>query len=90
MVERVADRVGGEFPRQIEMGDLSARMYAGVRPAGARDRHAFARKALNRGFQRRLHRGAVVLPLPAGERPAVIFDCQAVARHHPSRRHSVS
>ena len=63
------------------MRDLRQRMHAGVGAAGAMNTNLLAADRLDRVFQRALHRGAIVLDLPAAERRAVIFDGEFVAGH---------
>src|SRR4030088_1960507 len=65
----------------IAMRDLRQRMHAGVGAARAMHAYMLAQDRLDRGFQRALYGGAIVLDLPAAERPTVIFDCQLVAGH---------
>src|SRR5262249_3783318 len=66
---------------KIHMADLGERVHAGV--GAPRPLHAYPLSAecLDRGRQHALHRGTVILDLPAHERPAVIFDGELVARH---------
>ena len=80
-VDRVAHRVGGVFLRKVEMRNLAERVDAGVGAAGALHGGFLAAERLDRLGQRALHRRRVVLPLPAGERRAVVFDGDLVARH---------
>ena len=63
------------------MTDLTERMHAGVGAAGAVHHHLLAAERLDGGGQHALHARAIVLNLPADERPPVIFDDQLVARH---------
>src|SRR5580704_3186561 len=63
------------------MGDLAARVHAGIGPAGTLHQSFLARERLDRRGQRTLHREATGLDLPAGKRRAVIFDGEFVARH---------
>ena len=53
----------------------------GVGAAGGRERRSLAGHRCERFLERLLDRRAVVLPLPAHERAAVIFDRQAPAGH---------
>ena len=81
-VERVAQPILAPVARQIDMGDLTQRMHAGVGAAGAMD--DAPRAALERGdrlLEPLLHRHPVLLPLPADERAAVIFDGEREAGH---------
>src|ERR1700761_9248510 len=69
----------------VAMGDLRQRMHAGVGTARAMDANLLAADRLHGCLQRTLHRGAIVLDLPAAERRAVIFDDEFVAGHQVSR-----
>src|SRR5260370_12929895 len=69
----------------MAMRDLRQRMHAGVGAPRAVDANLLAADRLDRIFQRALHRGTVVLDLPATERRAVIFDDEFVAGHQLSR-----
>ncbi len=80
MIQRVAHLAGLEVLFQVEMRHLAQRMDAGIGAARAGDGDALAGKFFDRVFQRALHRGAIVLALPADKRPAVIFQGQAIAR----------
>ena len=73
-VERIAHRVGVPVLGEIDMRHLAERMHAGIGAAGALHRDRLAAEGLDRRGQRALHRSAVGLDLPAGERRAVIFD----------------
>ncbi len=68
-VQRVAHRVFIPVLGEIDMADLA--LHAHLLPA----------ECLDCGRQHALHRGTVVLDLPAHERSAVIFDGELVARH---------
>src|SRR5262245_6521937 len=63
------------------MGDLADRMHARIGAAGAMDRDALAAEGGDRLGQHALHGRSALLDLPAGERRAVVFDDQLVARH---------
>ena len=76
VVQPVADRPLGQVLFQVEMGDLSQRVYARIRTAGAMDAYGLAGQTLDRLFQVLLDGRAVVLPLPADEVAAVILDGQ--------------
>ena len=65
----------------IDMRGHRQRMHARIGPPGGVERHLLMRDRPDRLLDRLLHRGAVRLPLPAHERPAVIFDGQAEAGH---------
>src|SRR6202048_1675133 len=69
----------------IAMRDLRDRMHAGVGAARAVNANLLAADRLDRIFDRALHRGAIVLDLPAAIRRAVIFDDEFVAGHQLSR-----
>src|SRR5260370_24675809 len=69
----------------MAMRDLRQRMHAGVGAPRAVDANLLAADRLDRIFQRALHRGTVVLDLPATERRAVIFDDEFVAGHQLTR-----
>ena len=73
-IQAVAKPARHKMLCNIAMRDLPQRMHAGVGAARAMDANLLAADRLDRGFQRALHRGAIVLDLPAAERRAVIFD----------------
>src|ERR1700687_3116177 len=92
-VQAIAKTAGWKMLFDIAMRHLRQRMHAGVCAAGAVNANLLAADRLDRGFQRTLHRGAVVLDLPAAERCTVIFDDEFIAghfdpvsRHHPRKR----
>jgi hypothetical protein len=66
------------------MHDLAQRMHAGIGAAGGDALHGLAAEFVDRLLQRLLHRRAVLLPLPADEGAAVIFEDELVARHAAS------
>ena len=80
-VQGVAHRVFLPLLGEIEMTDLPERMHAGVGAPGAVHAHLLPAERLDRGCQHALHGGAVVLDLPADERPAVILDGELVTGH---------
>ena len=80
-VQGVAHRVFLPLFGEIEVTDLAERMYAGVGAPCAVHAHLFPAKRFDRGCQHALHRGAIVLNLPADERPAVVLDRELVAGH---------
>src|ERR1700704_738419 len=80
-VQAVAKASRHKMFRDIAMRDLPQRVHAGVGAAGAVNANVLAADRLDRGFQRALHRGAIILDLPAAERRAVIFDSEFVAGH---------
>src|ERR1700742_732013 len=71
--------------RNVAMGDLRQRVHAGVSATRTMNANLLATDRLHGCLQRALHRGAVVLDLPAAERRAVIFDDEFIARHQLSR-----
>src|SRR5262245_6125215 len=83
-VQRVAHDVGGELLDEIEMRDLSACVHAGIGTSRTGERHALLRELEYGILQRGLNGRSVLLTLPAGKRPAVIFDHELVARHQES------
>src|SRR5258706_7026289 len=97
-VQAVAKASGHKMFRNIALRDVPERVHAGVGAAGAVNANRLAADRLDRGLQRALHRGTVVLDLPAAERRAVIFDGEFIAghidpvrsseeeRHHPRKR----
>ena len=80
-IQAVAKSSRHKMLGNIAMRDLRQRMHAGIGAARAMDANLLAADRLDRGFQRALHRGAIVLELPAAERRAVIFDDEFVAGH---------
>ena len=78
-IDRIAHRVGVPFFAQIDMRHLAERVHAGIGASGAGNRDALAGKGRDRIGEDALHRGAVVLRLPADEGRAVIFDGELVA-----------
>src|SRR5581483_5504904 len=84
-VERVPHRLDRPLPREVDMRDLAEGMDAGIGTTGAVERDGLAGEGGGRRLQRALHGRLAVLPLPAGERRAVIFQRQLVARHQPNR-----
>ena len=63
------------------MGDLTERMHAGVGPPRPARDCVLAGEGLDRLGEAPLHRGAVLLHLPADEGRAVIFEDELVAGH---------
>ena len=80
-VQPLAQAVRRQRLRDVDMRGHGQRMDAGVGAAGGVDRCLLAGHPLQRFLERLLDRRAMVLPLPAHERPAVIFDRQAPAGH---------
>src|ERR1035437_5238397 len=80
-IQAVAEAARHKMSGNVAMRDLAQRMHTGVGAARTMNANVLAADRLDRGFQRALHRGAIVLYLPAAERRAVIFDCQLVAGH---------
>ena len=73
---------------KVDMRNLPPRMHAGVRAPGAVSGHACAVHREQSALQNLLHRKAVLLPLPADERRAVIFEDKLKTRHSkPGRTH---
>ena len=65
MIEGITHLVGRKILFQVEMRHLALGMDAGIGAARACDGDAQAGEFLDRVFQRALHRGAIVLALPA-------------------------
>src|SRR5215831_78822 len=61
-------------------------MNTGVRSPRAVNAHSSATDSLKRALEMILHRIAMRLALPAGERRAVVSDDQFQSAHHDSRR----
>ena len=76
VIQPVADCPFGEVLFQVEVGDLSQSVYAGIRTPRAMDAYCFTSQPLHRFFQALLDGRAVVLPLPANKFAAVILDGQ--------------
>src|SRR5579872_914261 len=81
-VQSIAKPARHKMLGYIAMRDLAQRMHAGVGAPRPVDANLFAADRFDGGFQRALHRGAVLLNLPARERRAVIFDDEFVAGHY--------
>ena len=79
-VQRADEALGRPVAGEVEMGDLTECVDPGVGPAGGNDRHGLAGAGQDGGLDGGLDGGGVALALPALERPAVIFEQQAVAR----------
>src|SRR5437763_682174 len=80
-IDRPAHHVRIPVALEIEMSALALGMDAGIRASGAMDGRTFAAEGAGRRLDRRLHAWAIGLRLPADERPAIIFDDEAIARH---------
>src|SRR5712672_28813 len=80
-VQAVAKTARRKMLFDVAMRDLRQRMHAGVGAARAVNANMLAADRLDRVFHRTLHRGAIVLDLPAAERRAVIFDNEFVTGH---------
>ena len=80
-VEAVAQAVRGERLGDVDVRGHGERMDPGVGAAGGGERRSLAGHPRECLFQRLLDRRAMVLPLPAHERPAVIFDREPPAGH---------
>jgi hypothetical protein len=75
VVERVAQGVGSERRRDLEMGDLQEGMDAGVRAARAVELEvAAAADGLDRLLELALDRARVLLDLPAAVARAGVFE----------------
>src|SRR5665213_3010779 len=85
MIEGIAHLVGRELLLQVEMRHLALGMDSRIGAARARDGDPQAGEFLDRLFQRALHRGAIVLALPADKGTSVIFHGKAIARHQVKR-----
>ena len=83
-VQRVADLVVGPILDEVEMGDLTERMDAGIGAARAARDDLLAGERSDSFGEATLHRGAILLHLPADERRAVIFEGELVAGHGAS------
>ncbi len=80
-IERLAEPERVPVLRQVAMRHLAERVHPGIGAPGGGDARRVRFQLRQRRLDRRLHRRLVFLPLPAGERPAVILDFQGVARH---------
>ena len=85
-VEPLAQAERRPVALKVDMRDLAQRVDAGVRPPRAVGGRVFARHGEEGALERLLDREAVLLPLPADERRAVIFEDQLKARHSASLR----
>src|SRR4051812_39680351 len=86
-IEAIAKAARHEMFCNVAMRDLPERMNPGVGAAGAVHPYGLAADRLDCILKRALHRGPVVLQLPAAEWRAVIFDDEFVAGHlDPGRR----
>ncbi len=80
-IEAFAKSMRRERLRDVNVGRHGKRVDSRIRaPSGGED-GLLARHALDRFLERLLHRGAMILPLPAHEGPSVIFDGQPPTRH---------
>jgi len=61
-------------------------MYAGIGPTGGGNARRVGLQRAQGGFDRLLHRGRAILPLPARKRATVIFQPERITWH--GRRHS--
>ena len=66
---------------EVDMRDLSSRVHAGVRAPRAMGGYALAGHGEYGVFENFLDREAVLLPLPADKRRAVIFEDELKTRH---------
>ena len=67
--------------RNIDMGDLSQGMDAGISAPCPLNTCFLTTKGEHRSLQGSLNGRTVWLPLPAHKRPAIVFDCQLPALH---------
>src|ERR1700741_586167 len=84
-IHRVAETARRQVLGDIAMRDPPGAMHAGIGAAGAMHATLGARNRLRRRLQRALHGRVIGLELPAGKRPAVVFDGELVAGHQESR-----
>ena len=84
----VAYDIGSPLTGKIDVRNLTQRMNTGIGAPGALDHHRLAGERRDRLLHRLLNGEAVLLPLPADERLAVIFDGELVARHRQASRTS--
>src|ERR1700722_14691220 len=89
-IEAIAQPARHKMLLNVAMGDLRQRVHAGVGTASAMNANLLAADRLHGDLQRALHRGTVVLDLPAAERRTVIFDDEFVAGHQVSRTGGLS
>lgn len=80
-IDRFGDTERIPISRQIEMRDLAARVYAGIRAARASDLYGLAAKRFDCANEVTLNGLSFGLDLPADEGRAVVLDCDAVAGH---------
>ena len=80
-VEPLAEPERVPVALKVDMRDLAPRMHAGVGAPGAMGGRARAGHREHGALQHLLNRKAVLLPLPADERRAVIFEDKLKARH---------
>ena len=73
-VERVRDDVGLIVAREIDMGNLTQSVNAGVRPSGTVYDRLHLAIALRRRLEDFLDGQAILLTLPADKRGAVVLD----------------
>ena len=78
-VQRIPDLARPDILAQIEMGDLSCRVYAGVRSPGADHLNRRTIERFGCLLERLLHGRRAVLPLPARESAAIVFQSQLIA-----------
>ena len=80
-IQALAQPVRGQRLGDIDVRRHPERVHPGIGPPGAMDRDGFAGHLADRLLERLLDGIAQRLPLPADERPAVIFQDQLPARH---------
>ncbi len=95
VVHRLGQPEGLPVAAEVGMRHLAQRVHAGIGAARAGHRRRLA-EPRQRRLERRLHRRPGRLPLPADERPAMVFERQLEARHgaclpqRPCRRQGVA
>ena len=80
-IHALAQPVRGQRLGDVDMRRHPQRVDPGIGPPGAMHRDGLAGHLADRLFERLLDRFAQCLPLPADERPAVIFERQLPAGH---------
>ena len=76
VVQRLLDPEGLGLARDVDMRDLGQRVDARIGPPGGVGNDLLAAELLDRLFDALLDREAVLLALPADERPAIVFQRQ--------------
>src|SRR4029077_5818456 len=80
-IQRIAYRVRFPVLFHVHVTHLSYRVHAGVGAAGTMDAHFLAAETRCVERELALHRGAILLNLPAYERGTVVLDRELVAGH---------